>query len=469
MDSQYDLIIIGGGPSGTTVGTMLAREGWKVLLLEKEKFPRFHIGESITAFGFEAFKELGVYDELKQMNYVKKKGLEFVMRHKRLPIYFFTDTPNEPDELPWAFQMARSKMDQVLLENCRRSGAEVHERALVKRILFDGDRAYGVEYRLLDDGPEAPSKQAMGRWIIDASGLAGVMNRQLRDNWFDDPLLEKKLAVFSHWKGNFEITNTDQDLNFRLCVHDNQRDWAWFLPIDKHVVSLGVVLSQETAKAERKNRTLEEIFYHYAKDIPYIDEFLKQPGLEVVEEFRAQRDYSYRCKRFFGPGWAIVGDSSGFIDPVFSTGLLIAFNSSFALVEALRQVLPQEVPDLAPMRRYQANADKHYRLNSMLVYLFYRARLDHENFGNGVYMWKHIEWAGWSFRLRFLYWCAHVLTKPRTTLRKWGEQMLFGNPDDDNVFAKIFLVLAENYDVVHQRRAHLRDRDAASEPEAAAA
>lgn len=461
MQTDYDLIVIGGGPAGSTVATLLARDGWKVLLLEKEKFPRFHIGESITAFGFEAFKELGVYDELKSLNHVKKKGLEFVMRNKRLPIYFFTDKPNEPGELPWAFQMARSKLDTVLLENTKRNGATVLERALVKRVLFEGERACGVEYRMLDDGPEAPSKQATCRWLIDASGLSGVMNRQLRDNWFDDPLLEKKLAVFSHWKGNFEITNTDQDLNFRLCVHDNQRDWAWFLPIDKHVVSLGVVLSQQTAKEERKNRSLEEIFYHYAKDIPYIDEFLKQPGLEVAEEFRAQRDYSYRCKNFYGPGWAIVGDSAGFIDPVFSTGMLIAFNSSFALVEALRQVLPQENPDLAPLQKYQANADKHYRLNSMLVYLFYRARLDHENFGNGAYMWKNIEWAGWSFRLRFLYWCLHVMTKPRTTLRKWGEQMLFGNPDDDNVFARIFLVLSENYDVVHRRRAHLRDLETA--------
>jgi len=456
MEETYDLIIIGGGPSGTTVATLLAREGKKVLLLEKEKFPRFHIGESITAFSFHAFKKLGVYDELKAINEVKKKGLEFVTREGNLPIYFFTDEPNEPDELPWAFQMSRGKLDQVLLENTRRQGVDVREECLVKRILFEGEKAVGVEYKDYRNGAAGAVREARGRFIVDASGLAGILNRQLDDNWFDDPLLEKKLAVFSHFRGDFEITNRDEDLNFKLCVHDNKRDWAWFLPIEKHVVSLGVVLSQKTVQEESKERSMEEIFYHYAQDIPYVDEFLKQPGLEKIEKFRMARDYSYRCKRFYGDSWAIVGDSAGFIDPVFSTGLLIAFNSSFDLVTALSGVLAGEENDLAPLAAYQRQAEYHYRLNSMLVYLFYVARLDHTRFGDPIYMWKNIEWAGWRYRLRFLGMIRRLAFLPRNTLRRWGEQVLFGNPEPGNVLADMFIMLSENYDAVHRRQAKLR-------------
>lgn len=469
MESTHDVIVIGGGPAGSTLSTLLAREGHDVLLLEKEKFPRFHIGESITAFGFQVFKKLGVYEKLKQINYVKKKGLEFVMRDKNLEMFFYTEEPNEPDELPWAFQMARADLDQVMLDNARENGVDVREEHLVKRVLFDGDRAYGVEYKDHSQGASDELHRAEARWIVDASGQAAIINRQLRDNWSDDPLLEKKYAVYSHWKGDFEITNTDRDLNFKLCVHDNQRDWAWFLPIDRDVVSLGVVLSQETLREQSKDLSMEEIFDRFAEKTPYIDTFMKEHRLERVEKFRCARDYSYRSRRFYGDGWALTGDSGGFIDPVFSTGLLIACNSAVDLAESLNEVLarPADAPrDLAPLEAYQKHVERHFRINSMLVYLFYLCELDHQKLGNLGYLWKNIEWAGWWYKLRFLRHIPRIVTKPQPTLRKWGEQLLFGNPDPDNVFADIFMVLAENYDTLHEKRARRRP---AEEPEEQAA
>lgn len=459
METRHDVIVIGGGPAGATLSTLLARRGYDVLLLERERFPRFHIGESITAFGFKVFKQLGVYDRLKKINYVKKKGLEFVMRDKRLEMWFYTEEPNEPGELPWAFQMARADLDRILLDNARESGVDVRQEHLVKRVLFDGDRACGVEYKDFSGGASDTVHRAVARWIVDASGQAAILNRQLEDNWFDDPLLEKKYAVYAHWKGDFEITNTERDLNFKLCVHDNQRDWAWFLPIDRDVVSLGVVLSQETLKTESKERSMEEIFHRYAERTPYIDEFMRDHQLERLEKFRCARDYSYRSRRFFGDGWSLVGDSGGFIDPVFSTGLLIACNSAVALADALDRILsaPEGEPlDPAPLEDYAAHVHRHYRINSMLVYLFYLCDLDHEKLGNGMYLWKNIEWAGWRYKLRFLRFIPRIMTTPRTTLRKWGEQLLFGNPDEDNVFAKMFLVLSENYDALHASRRRAR-------------
>ncbi len=453
MDEHHDVIVIGGGPAGSTCATLLARQGRKVLLLERHRFPRFHIGESITAFGFEAFKALGVYDELKKVNYVKKKGLEFVLRDDSFRAFFFTETPNEPDELPWAFQMRRADLDKILLDNTRRSGADVREEHMVKQVLFDGDRAIGVEYKDLTPGSSDETHRAYGRWIIDATGLAGLLNRQLKDNWYNDPLLEKKIAVYSHWTGDFEITNTDQDLNFKLCVHDNRRDWAWFLPVDRHVVSLGVVLSQETLKQEVQTRSLEEIFHDYAKGIPYIDEFLAKHQLTTTERFRCTKDYSFRCKRFYGKGWALVGDSGGFIDPIFSTGMQIAFNSSFALVECLEKVLDLPEPDYSLLDAYGKRFDNFYRFNSMLVYMYYLVRLNPRLLLNPYYLWGHLAWGGLKYRMLFLWYFLRVnLVRPKK-VSIWAEQVLFGNPGPENILARLFLMLSYNYDAVHRQRA----------------
>ena len=450
MKERYDVIIIGGGPAGSTVGTLLARKGYDVLLLERHKFPRFHIGESITAFGFHAFKDLGVYDELKSMNYVQKKGLEFVMREGSRKVYFPSDLINEPGELPWAFQMPRAKLDHVLLKNAAKKGVTVLEERLVKQVLFENGRAVGVEVKDLTEGSSDEVRRVDARWIVDASGQGAILNRQLEGNWADDPLLEKKFAVYSHWKG-VDIVNSDDELNFKLCVHDNRRDWAWWLPVDRDVVSLGVVLSQETVKNEAKTKDLEAIFYKYAADIPHIDKLIKDPKVQRVEKFRCGKDYSYRAKRFHGPGWALVGDSGGFIDPIFSTGMQIAMNSAYSLAEHLDKALQSNPPDESHLAAYQKKYSEFYRFNSMLVYLFYLAKLDYRNLNNGRFLWKNLQWSGLWDRLKFLYLGQIILRTNPKKVNKWGEQVLFGNPGDDNLLAKFLLMLSSNYDKVNAR------------------
>lgn len=451
MKARYDVIIIGGGPAGSTVGTLMARKGYDVLLLERHKFPRFHIGESITAFGFHAFKDLGVYDELKSINYVQKKGLEFVMREGSRKVYFPSDLVNEPGELPWAFQMPRAKLDHVLLKNASKNGVTVLEERLVKQVVFEGGRAVGVEVKDLTEGSSDEIQRVDARWIVDASGQGAILNRQLEGNWADDPLLEKKFAVYSHWKG-VDIVNSDDELNFKLCVHENRRDWAWWLPVDRDVVSLGVVLSQETVKNEAKTKDLEAIFYKYAANIPHIDKLIQDPKVQRVEKFRCGKDYSYRAKHFYGPGWALVGDSGGFIDPIFSTGMQIAMNSAYSLCEHLDKTLQSDPPDESHLAAYQKKYTEFYRFNSMLVYLFYLAKLDYRNLNNGRFLWKNLEWSGLRDRLKFLYYGQVILRTDPKKVNKWGEQVLFGNPGEDNLLAKFLLMLSSNYDKVNARK-----------------
>jgi flavin-dependent dehydrogenase len=453
MTDQYDVIIIGGGPAGTTVGSKLAQRGRKVLLLEREKFPRFHIGESITAFGFTVFQELGVFDELDAMNEVKKLGLEFVLHEKSFKVYFSRDRPDEPHK--WIFQMARGKLDKVLLEAARRTGVDVREEHLVKRVLFKGDRAVGVEYKDYSRGPSEEIKQAYAKWIVDASGQGALINHQLKNNWTNDPLLENKMAVFSHWRGDLEVRNADDELNFKLCVHRNRRDWAWYLPVARDTLSLGVVLSQQTVKQEVQTKTLEQIFYDYIRDVPYISELLQNPALKLkpVEKFRVVKDYSYRSQRYYGDRWVIVGDSAGFIDPIFSTGLQVAFNSAYSLIEPLDELLDQEQPDLSRLERYHRALDRIYRINSMLVYVFYQVRLDYRNYTTR-YLLEHLQWAGWSDRLICAWHWLRFRAIPKQKRARFGAQLLFGNPEATNPLGDLAMALSRNYDkVFHDRKA----------------
>ena len=450
MNDNFDVIIIGGGPAGTTVGGKLALRGRKVLILEREKFPRFHIGESITAFGFTVFKELGVYDELEAMNEVKKMGLEFVLWDKAFKVYFARESPEGPRR--WAFQMARGKMDKVLIDNARRLGVDVREEHLVKRVVFDGERAVGVEYKDYSHGPSDELKTAHANWIVDASGQGALINHQLRNNWYADPLLEYKMAVFSHWRGDIEVKNTEDELNFKLCVHRNRRDWAWYIPVAKDTLSLGVVLSQQTVKDEAQTKSLEQIFYDYARDIPFISDILQNPSLKTVEKFRVVRDYSYRSNRYYGDHWVIVGDSAGFIDPIFSTGLQVAFNSAYALIDPLDELLGQQQPDLSLLVPYDRAVDRYYRINSMLVYLYYLCKLDYRNY-NFSYMWSNIRWAGWSDRLRCARLYLRYLVGSREQKAAWFNEILFGNPGAANPLGDVAMALSRNYDKVFHERA----------------
>jgi flavin-dependent dehydrogenase len=449
MADHYDVIIVGGGPAGSTVGAKLAERGRRVLLLEREKFPRFHIGESITAFGFTVFKELGVFDRLDAINEVQKKGLEFVLHEEKHKAYFFRENPDEPQ--PWAFQMARSKLDEVLLDAARARGVDVREENLVKRVLFAGDRAVGVEFKDYSRGPSEELKQARADWIVDASGQGAIINHQLKDNWYNDQLLENKMAVYSHWQGDFGFANREDELNFKLCVHRNGRDWAWYIPVASDRLSLGVVLSQQTVKKEAQTKTLEQIFYDYAQDIALISDVIKNPALRTVEKFRVARDYSYRSKRYYGNHWVIVGDSAGFIDPIFSTGLQVAFNSAYALVDPLDGLLGQEPADLARLEPYHRALDRYYRINSMLVYVFYLCQLDYRNY-NSKYLLKHIEWAGRRDKLICLWHWLRFMASGRRNRNIWSGQILFGNPGEENVLGDLAMALSYNYEKVFRER-----------------
>jgi hypothetical protein len=222
--------------------------------------------------------------------------------------------------------------------------------------------------------------------------------------------------------------------------------------VAKDTLSLGVVLSQQTVKEEAQTKSLEQIFYDYARDIPFISEILQNPSLKTVEKFRVVRDYSYRSNRYYGDHWVIVGDSAGFIDPIFSTGLQVAFNSAYALIDPLDELLGQQQADLALLVPYDRAVDRYYRINSMLVYLYYLCRLDYRNY-NFSYMWSNIQWAGWSDRLRCAWLYLRYIFGSREQKAAWFNEILFGNPGAANPLGDVAMALSRNYDKVFHDRA----------------
>ncbi len=463
MKTDHDVIIIGGGPAGSTCATLLAREGRDVLVLERAKFPRFHIGESITAFGTDLFKELGVYEELKQVNYIRKRGLEFVLHDHSKKLYFPDTGRDEDGHLPWAFQMPRKQLDQILMDNARRNGADVREEQAVKRVVFEGDRAVGVEWQDRTGGADGEAHSATARWILDASGQACVLNRQLPGNCHNHHLLRRKVSIFGHFKGDFDFQNGDDEIHFKLCVHENGRDWAWWLPIERNLCSIGVVLSRDSMQ-ERKGVPLEALFDEFISGTSFLSDWVQQEGFERVGDFRSAVDYSYSSKRHVGDGWALVGDSAGFIDPVFSTGLQITFNSAFMLSKALNEILDDASRQEQLLSDYDRTVDRYYRVNGTLVHLFYMAQVDPFKFENPAFMWKHIPFAGWRERLRFLYWGLRLTFKNEEQRRRMGEEVVFGNPQPGNLVAEQFLSLSRNFEKVYGREIQQAEERRAAEP-----
>ena len=449
MNTEFDVIIIGGGPSGAICGTMLARSGHLVLLLEQEKFPRFHIGESLTTYATDAFKTLGVYEELDEINYVKKRGLEFVLPDKSKKIFFAERWRHDPNTIPWIFQMPRAKLDNVLLRNAERNGVTVREQHRVKEVLFVEDKAVGVSYRDLNPVTgNGELQHAYAPWTIDCSGQSGVLNKQLQNNVFDDILLDDKIAIYSHWQGNINIVNDENELNFKLCVHPNLRDWCWYIPLDKNLVSLGVVIDRYSVK--NRQQDLESLFYEYAREIPFISSFLNNSTLERVEKFRGIKDFSYRSRQYYGKGWALAGDSAGFLDPIFSTGLQISFSTSFKLVELLDEMLKRKKMDYEALEAYETAVDRVYRLNSVLVYRFYACGIDFEKMESAKYTLINTKWASLGHLWRFLRIGIKVIAHPKTQRRSWAREVLFGDVKAGNLVAELFLVLADNYEALNK-------------------
>lgn len=323
---MYDAIVIGGGPGGSSAGSYLAMQGRRVLLLEREHFPRFHVGESLLPYCQELFRELGVLEELSKVGYPRKYGAQFHLSsgNKHLKLVFSDGRFTRETE---TFQVERSSFDEILLNNARRKGVEVREGWTVRSFQNGAD---GVSVEAADANGQAQTFNA--RYLIDASGRANVTGnieglRQVHRDF-------RKIALFGHYEGVMrdEGTKGGDTVIVRMA-----NKWFWLIPISATKVSVGLVMdSDEFASL---GRPAQKLFDELAAKSRVMSEWMKEAKL--IGKFHTTADFSYFNKRLVGPRLLRVGDAAGFMDPIFSAGVYLAMYSGKMASDVVHTAIDQ--------------------------------------------------------------------------------------------------------------------------------
>jgi flavin-dependent dehydrogenase len=324
MSTHPDVIVIGGGPAGSTTSTLIAQQGHRVALFERERFPRFHIGESLIPETYWVLQRLNMLPKMQRSRFVKKHSVQFVNASGKLsaPFYFWD---NKPHECSQTWQVVRSEFDQMMLDNAREHGVEAHEGVHVLEVLFEGDRAVGVAIKDAD----GQRREVFAKVVVDASGQAALLqNRMKLRVW--DPVLNKG-AIWTYWEGAYRDTGRDEGATMVLQTPDKQ-GWFWYIPLHDDIVSVGVVAPFDYLFKGRTG-THEETYRQEVEGCPAVKARLA--GARRAAGYFVTRDYSYRSKQVAGDGWVLVGDAFGFLDPLYSSGALLALKSGELAADAI--------------------------------------------------------------------------------------------------------------------------------------
>lgn len=314
-NTEHDVIVIGGGPAGSTVSALLAEYGHRVLLLEREVFPRYHIGESLIPYTWFTLNRLGVVDWLRNSACPKKYSVQFVSITGKVsqPFYFFQTIKHECSQ---TWQVWRGEFDAMLLDNARKKGVEVRLGISVRDVLMEGTRVVGVRADVKDG---AKNVEMRARVVVDASGRDSLLSRKF--GWKDRDADLNKIAVWSYYEGALRDPGLDEGAT--TVAYVPQKGWFWYIPMHSNIVSVGVV--GEPGYLYRDTRDPDTIFHREAEACVWIRDHIKVG--QQVEPVRVTGEYSYHSKKIGGDGFCLVGDAFAFLDPLFSTGVFLALKS----------------------------------------------------------------------------------------------------------------------------------------------
>jgi flavin-dependent dehydrogenase len=313
-EHDFDVIIAGGGPAGSSTANYLRQKGRSVLVLEREKFPRFHLGESLLPFSNDIWKELGVWEEMNE-RFLHKPGARFVHEESGAEFTYYFDTAIRPGR-PYAFQVKREEFDKMLLDRAAALGAEVREETEVKDVAFAADRVTVTAV-----GKDGQPYRVRAPLFVDATGrdafIAG--KRQWKEH---DDLITTNVALNCMWKGIPRERGLDEG-NIIIGLFDG--GWYWVIPFKDGDTSVGLVLEKSYTKVNR-GLSKKEMYDQVIAGLPVLTHLLRDatPKMDVG----SQANWSYRCKEFCGDRLLLVGDAAAFVDPLFSTGVLLAINGA---------------------------------------------------------------------------------------------------------------------------------------------
>lgn len=361
MTSQHtdcDVVIIGSGPAGATAAKLLAERGHSVLVVERSRFPRFHIGESMLPYMDPLLHRLGLAEPIAKAGFPVKRGAEFTTTGSGFTRVDFTAQGG--GRAASTYQVERADFDHVLLREAAAAGATVWQQTRITGVLTDGSgRVIGARC-----GHGGQNRDVRAHLVLDGSGRTGVIaHQQLRARTVNERL--RMVAVYRHFEGVDEATNPGEPGDIQIGSHED--GWVWAIPIREDKLSVGAVAAPEVLQSAGK----DAVFAEHVERIPRISQRLT--GASALSEVRGESDFCYHTEALAGPGYFVLGDAGCFVDPIFSAGVFLGMASAARAAELASDILvgersEQEARDLYN-RFYKTGYDCYFRL----IYAFYES------------------------------------------------------------------------------------------------
>ena len=371
---SYDCVVLGAGPAGCTAATLIADAGYTTLLVEREKLPRFHVGESLMPETYWIFQRLGVLEKMKASNFVKKVSVQFVASSgKESAPFLFTE--HDPRECSQTWQVERSKFDHLLFEHASEKGATCVDQTRVLEVLFDGDRATGA--KLQQTGGSI--QDVTSRVIVDATGQSALIANRL-DLKEPHPHL-RKAAIWTYFQGADRVPGPHGGAT--VILHTQSKEaWFWYIPLSEDRTSVGVVGDVDFLL--KRDGSLQETFETELGHCPAMQQRLARATR--CDGFHAAKEFSYSTKRHAGDGWVLVGDAFGFIDPIYSSGVYFAMKTAELAADAVISGLQSGDTTAAKLGNWSECFEYGARWLRKLVSAFYE-----NEFSFGRFMKEHPE------------------------------------------------------------------------------
>ncbi|MFC9257365.1 tryptophan 7-halogenase [Amycolatopsis thailandensis] len=373
---EFDVAVVGGGPAGSTLASLVAMRGHRVLLLEKETFPRYQIGESLLPSTIHGICHLlGVDEEIAEAGFLRKRGGTFRWGANPTPWNFaFSVSPKVAGPTSFAYQVERSKFDKILLDNSARKGVDVRQNRTVTDVVEGEDgRVRGLRY----NDPDGTEHEVSARYVVDASGNTGRLHKRVGGSRKYSDFF-RSLALFGYFENGKRLPAPNSG-NI-LCVAFSH-GWFWYIPLSDTLTSVGAVVRREDAA--RIQGDPEEAMRALIDECPMIGEYLAGATRVTTGQYgqlRVRKDYSYHHTNFWRPGMVLVGDAACFVDPVFSSGVHLATYSALLAARSINSVLDGKVGEQRAFDEFEARYRREYSVFYEFLTSFYDMHIDEDSY-----------------------------------------------------------------------------------------
>jgi halogenation protein CepH len=374
-NEEADVVVVGGGPGGSTLATLVAMRGHQVVLLEKERFPRWQIGESLLPSTVHGVCRLtGVADEIAKAGFTKKRGGTQRWGANPAPWTFaFSVSPKMTGDTSHAYQVERSKFDQILLNHARHTGVDVREQHAVTDVIDDEGRVRGVSYT----DAEGNGGTIRAKYVVDASGnRSRIYQRAGTTRQYSE--FFRSLALFGYFEGGKRLPEPNSG-NILSCAFDS--GWFWYIPLTPALTSVGAVVRREMASKIQGDP--EGALTALIAECPMITDYLRD-AKRVTEgqygELRVRKDYSYATTKFWRPGMILIGDAACFVDPIFSSGVHLATYGALLAARSINSVLAQTIDEDAAFREFEQRYRREFGVFYEFLVSFYDMHVDENSY-----------------------------------------------------------------------------------------